>query len=197
MQDTKKEPKSKPKLTTINFSHMKELKQMYILPNTPDWEEFLTLSVNYLCENFPSVLDDGLSKEMFAQAYEQQLLQRIQEGGRILLVWKLADEPVGFANAWFEENGPEKKQEQVHENEGEKTLQIAEFSVLEKFRRNGLGKLFVQKLIEIGQQNMATRTMAEVDEGLVANLFWQRVMTNITKDVKERRILYWRYCQAE
>ena len=197
MQDTKTENKSKPKLATINSSHMKELKQMYILPNTPDWEEFLTLSVNYLCENFPSVLDNGLSKEMFAQAYEQQLLQRIQEGGRILLVWKLADEPVGFANAWFEENGQEKNQEQVHENEGEKTLQIAEFSVLEKFRRNGLGKLFVQKLIEIGQQHMATRIMAEVDEGLVANLFWHRVMTNITKDVKERRILYWRYCQAE
>lgn len=182
MPDTK----SRQAIATTSQEN-KELIQVTVHPQTPDWNIFLALTIGYLCENWPSVLQGETTKETFSQAYEQQLLHRIQEGGRILLLWKVADDPVGFANAWLEENTRDL------ENGGMITLQIAEFSILEKYRRMGWGRLCLQNLTEIAKSNKAGRIIAEVDRGIAANKFWTRVMTHITKDEKERN-LYWRYC---
>lgn len=156
------------------------IRQSAILPDSPDWNLFLNLSVDYLCENFPSVLDEGMPKETFLRNYEQQLLSRFQEGGRVLLVWSLAGNPLGFANAW------------VLEKDGETCMHIAEFSVLEKYRRKGFGKLFVQKLMEVAHQGHATKILAEVDEGIEATYFWDSIMGNHTHSETKGRDLYWK-----
>lgn len=75
-----------------------------------------------------------------------------------------------------------------------RTMLIAEYSILKNYRRKGLGHQCFQQLIAIGQQNKATRIVAEVDTGIAANLFWRRVMTYSIIDTTKRRNLYWRNC---
>jgi|GEM_PF-2208889 len=211
MQDAKSANKAKPanktkaatkkEHTMIISPNMKELTQVMINPQSSEWNRFLTLSVDYLCENWSEVLENGETKETFIQTYEQQLLHRIEEGGRILLVWKLGDVPIGFANAWLEEVKHKeieqaKVEGNVHTNGDReaRTLLIAEFSILKNYRRKGLGHQCFQQLVAIGQQNKATRIVAEVDTGIAANLFWRKVMTYSIIDATKRRNLYWRNC---
>lgn len=157
------------------------LDQFYVLPEDQNWSLYLELIVDYICENWPSVLCEGITKESFSKIYEQELISRIEEGRRILLLWKLGNEPIGIANVWSEERN------------NETCLQIAEFSVIKKYRKKGFGRFFVQALMNIGKQVNAVRLIAEVDEGIEANSFWMKVLDDHIENKQTGRNHYSAY----
>ncbi len=85
---------SKIKHPTNTSPNLNGLTHIVVSPKSWEWKQFLILSVDYLCETWSEVLEKGETKESLLKTYEQQLLHRIGEGGRILLVWKLGDIPV-------------------------------------------------------------------------------------------------------
>lgn len=155
------------------------INQFSVLPNDQNWSLYLELIVEYICENWPSVLNEGSTKEAFYEIYKQELMTRFQEGRRILLLWKLGNEPIGIANIWVEELN--------HVT----NLQIAEFSVIKKYRKKGFGRFFVQALISIGKQENVSRIVAEVDAGIEANFFWAKVLDGCLENKQTGRNHYW------
>ena len=157
------------------------LNQFFVLPEDQNWPLYLELTVDYICENWPSVLCESVTKESFLKIYEQELISRIEEGRRILLLWKLGNEPIGIANVWAEEKN------------NETCLQIAEFSVIKKYRKKGFGRFFVQTLMNIGKQVNASRLIAEVDENIESNSFWMKVLDDCIENKQTGRNHYWAY----
>jgi len=157
------------------------LSQATVLPGNQDWPHYLELIVDYICENWPSVLCEDITKESFLKLYEQELVTRIEEGGRILLLWKLGNEPIAIANTW------------VEQRENETCLQIAEFSVIKKYRKRGFGRFIIKALMDVGKEANASRLIAEVDEDIEANYFWMKVLDNCIENQQSGRNQYWAY----
>lgn len=163
------------------YIDFENLNQCTVLPDDQNWPLYLEVIVDYICENWPSVLCDGITKESFFRIYEQELIARVEEGRRILLLWKLGNEPIGIANVWSGEAN------------NETCLQIAEFSVIKKYRKKGFGRFFVQALMNIGKQENASRLIAEVDVGIEANSFWLKVLDDCIENKQTSRNHYWAY----
>jgi ribosomal protein S18 acetylase RimI-like enzyme len=144
-----------------------------VIPSNENWEIFLDESVDYLKRNW------GINKSK--EEYAQEMLERITEGGRLLFLLKDDKQCFGFVNAYIVEKGLDHK----------KTLYIAEFCILESFRRKGYGKYMFKMLLELPEVSEVEIVVAEVDKNRSgSNAFWRSVMTNFSYE--GQRNLYWK-----
>lgn len=156
---------------TLNFEEMK--------PDHPKWEVFIAMIVDYIVENWPEVLEKKTIDE-FKREYHQELIDRIQEGGRALFLACADNFDIGIINAYF-----------TKEND-EVVINVAEFGVKKKARRRGYGSLMKKLLEQWGKSNGATKISIEVDKDqILANNFWSN-FKDLSLDSSGNRNLYYR-----
>ncbi|MBF0313342.1 MAG: GNAT family N-acetyltransferase [Oligoflexia bacterium] len=149
--------------------------QNYITPESSEWHTFVMASSNYISHYWPEALESKTINQ-FAAGYEVELKKRILQGGRILLLWTLNRELLGFANAW------------VEGRMSLRTLNIAEFHVLPTAQKKGLGKSLFQLLCDEGRRHGARNIRAEVDKHMQANGFWKHMGLTLDPSSEDRNI---------
>jgi hypothetical protein len=131
-----------------------------------DWDEFLVWSVNYIAKYWPESAE-GRKQEALLCSYEKELKGRVSQGGRGLFFLAHEDSRVGIANVYIASGDSEYFPKPVT------TLFIAEFYVTERRQREGLGKCFLDLVVQWGLNQGAEALVVEVDKDLrQANLFW-------------------------
>lgn len=131
----------------------------FITQHSQDWQLFLEMNYTYMQENWPQKYSN-VTQNTFISDYSKNLIQRIEEGNRALFLYFQAIDPIGFSNVYL---SGEKKE----------VLNIAEFYVVPKKRKQKFGHEMLGHLIEWGKEKGAQELRIEVDKDLVnANLFW-------------------------
>ena len=145
---------------------MLELKS--VTPETPYWDEFIALYVEYFQRHWPTAFPDASSAEI---ARESTLLlqRRLDEGDRGLFLLLLEQQPVGLANVWLN-------------REQKITLNIAEFYIRNEQQQRGLGKALWHAMLQWGRLRGATQLELETDTPQPANAFWQSLGLQSRRD---------------
>jgi hypothetical protein len=126
------------------------------------WDIFLKLSYDYFQENWPQIYECKSFSE-FQSEYQDKLLQRIEQGGRHLFLFQENENFIGLSNLYF-------NLEDNHK------LNIAEFYICPRVRRQSFGNSFLKLLINWAENEGARNLRAEVDKELLgANQFWSSI----------------------
>ncbi len=148
-----------------NFFHpsLGIVTQCIITPQSEDWHIYLDTYVNYLMQNWPQIFEKKNKAEIKKQE-EITLHERYLTSRRLFLLWKkTSGEVLGFANAFLE-----------GEDEKDK-LNIAEFGVNDKYRKQGIGRWFIGFIKDFARYNGVLSWVVEVDLNSQANLFWAKI----------------------
>ena len=134
---------------------------------SPTWRQFLVWSVDYLGKYWPKAIAEG-EAGAFVASYEAELAFRVKQGGRGLWFLLQGRRRVGIANAYIADGDSAYLPGPVV------ALHVAELYVIEEWQRQGLGKCFLDLLIQWGLDRGARALVAEVDKDLKgANSFWE------------------------
>lgn len=145
---------------------MLELKS--VAPETPYWDEFIALYVEYFQRHWPTAFPDASSEEIASES-TLQLQRRLDEGDRGLFLLLLEQQPVGFANVWLN-------------REQKVTLNIAEFYIRDEQQQRGLGKALWHAMLQWGRLHGSTQLELETDTQQPANSFWQSLGLRSRRD---------------
>jgi GNAT superfamily N-acetyltransferase len=105
--------------------------------------------------------------EAFLASYEKELEFRVRQGGRGLFFLSQERTRVGIANVYIAHGN------RAYLSRPVVALYVAELYVIEERQRQGLGKCFLDLLIQWGLDHGASALVVEVDKDLrQANLFW-------------------------
>ncbi len=150
-----------------------------------DWEDFLSLSVDYISEGWPEVFTNK-SKDEFRKEYDQELRERITHGNRYLYLLKNGPTNIGLSNLYTD-----KIYWPPYNKEVSNVLNIAEFYIIPSHRRSYYGSFMVNEIKKIGSSLKCPIVVAEVDDDkLVAHKFWQRHLPYSVKNYNNRSA-YW------
>jgi len=160
------------------------LKMFKIHPHNSEWNDFLSLSVTYINENWHETVKK-IGENKFQEGYELTLKNQIKNGGRYLYIYKRNYENVGLCNLYTDKIYWSPCNQEV-----ENVLHIAEFYILPQFRRLHYGNFLFEEIKDIGKSLNSPLLLAEVDENLdVANKFWKSHFLKMTNN--KGRNLYW------
>lgn len=167
-------------MVSSTFSSI-EIKQ--VCPTSVDWQRFIALSVDYIQETWPEALN-GKTRDEFLTEYEALLLERFADRGRGLFIFNNNDNIFGLANVYITDI------ECTHPTKNLRILNVAEFTILPKFRKMKLGSYCFQLLLSWGRRHAAHKVHVEVDKPMHnANLFWAK--QGLTLDYSGNRNLYY------
>lgn len=125
-----------------------------VVPGSHLWKLYVDMSISHILSMWP---------DFSSQDYESLLKKRYVPNRRLYAFFRSSEEIVGLVNAYLETK------------EGLLTLFIAEFMIVESYRRQGLGSCFFEQLKNFGKNNHAQRIELEVDKRLsISNAFWQK-----------------------
>ena len=127
-------------------------------PKCKEWPLFLEMNYIYMQESWPGKWEH-IDQSTFINTYSLKLLKRIEEGGRGLFIYYKDKDPVGFSNVYLSNK--------------QTILNIAEFYIVSKWRRNKFGNEMLNHVISWGKEQGAEEVKIEVDKDLeLANCFW-------------------------
>lgn len=169
-------PPSQPLQSSLENKEIFNFEEM--TPDHPKWDVFVAMIVDYIVENWPEVLEKKAIDE-FKREYQQELIDRIQEGGRALFLTCADNFDIGIINAYF-----------IKEND-EVVINVAEFGVKKEARRRGHGRSMKKLLEQWGKSNGATMISIEVDKDqILANDFWGSFKNLILNSLGNRNLYH-------